>query len=57
MVGGVEWGGGAVDPTTGTYIVNASQVMQIYTLVARPEADKILQGKLNGPNNLVAGKG
>jgi quinoprotein glucose dehydrogenase len=56
-VGGVEWGGGAVDPTTGTYVVNASQVPQIITLVPRAEADKVLQGKLIGPNNLGALKG
>jgi quinoprotein glucose dehydrogenase len=56
-VGGVEWGGGAVDPSTGTYVVNSSQVPQIITLVQRAEADKILQGKLIGPNNLGALKG
>ena len=56
-VGGVEWGGGAVDPTNGTYVVNTSQVPQIYTLVPRAEADKILQGKLVGPNNLGALRG
>ena len=39
-VGGVEWGGGAVDPTTGTYVVNVRQVPQIYTLIPRDEADK-----------------
>jgi quinoprotein glucose dehydrogenase len=33
--GGVEWGGGAVDPTTGTYVVNSSEVAQIYKLVPR----------------------
>jgi len=57
MMGGAEWGGGAVDPTTGTYVINASQVPQIYTLVPRAEADRILQGKMVGANNLVASQG
>lgn len=35
--GGVEWGGGAVDPTTGTYVVNSSNVVQIYKLIRREE--------------------
>ncbi len=39
-MGGVEWGGGAVDPTTGTYVVNADQVPQVYTLIPRDEANK-----------------
>ncbi len=33
--GGVEWGGGAVDPATGTYVVNSSSVVQIYQLLER----------------------
>lgn len=36
-VGGVEWGGGAYDPKTGTYIVNSSRVVMTYKLV--PKAD------------------
>jgi quinoprotein glucose dehydrogenase len=43
--GGVEWGGGAVDPTTNTYIVNSSQVAQIYKLIPRADYDKINAGK------------
>ena len=39
-VGGVEWGGGALDPTTNTYVVNSDSVLQVYTLVPRAEADK-----------------
>ena len=35
--GGVEWGGGAVDPASGTYVVNSSSVAQIYTLVPRDQ--------------------
>ena len=34
-VGGVEWGGGAIDPTTNTYVVNSSSVVQIYQLIKR----------------------
>ncbi len=34
-VGGTEWGGGAVDPTTQTYVVNSSSVVQIYQLIKR----------------------
>ena len=35
--GGVEWGGGAVDPTTNTYVVNSSSVVQIYKLIKRAD--------------------
>jgi quinoprotein glucose dehydrogenase len=35
--GGVEWGGGAVDPRTATYVVNSSAVAQIYKLLPRDE--------------------
>ena len=35
--GGVEWGGGAVDPATDTYVVNSSRVVQIYQLIKRAE--------------------
>jgi quinoprotein glucose dehydrogenase len=33
--GGVEWGGGAVDPRSGVYVVNSSYVAQIYRLIER----------------------
>ncbi len=36
-VGGTEWGGGAVDPATGTYVVNSSSVVQIYQLIKRAD--------------------
>ena len=39
-VGGTEWGGGAVDPTTDTYVVNSSSVVQIYRLVKRADYAK-----------------
>lgn len=35
--GGMEWGGGAVDPTTQTFVVNSSNVIQIYKLIPRHE--------------------
>ncbi len=37
--GGVEWGGGAVDPTSDTYFVNSSNVVQIYQLLKREDYD------------------
>lgn len=39
--GGMEWGGGAVDPTSQTYVVNSSNVMQIYKLIPRHEFDAL----------------
>lgn len=39
-VGGVEWGGGAVDPTDRTYVVNSSVSVQITKLVPRAEYEK-----------------
>ena len=56
-VGGVEWGGGAVDPTTGTYVVNADQVPQIYTLIPRAEANKIYGDSLRGADGYSAQQG
>lgn len=48
-VGGTEWGGGAVDPTSQTYVVNSSSVVQIYQLVKRAEyAEKSKSGTLDG---------
>ena len=38
--GGVEWGGGAVDPETGVYVVNSSYVAQIYRLLTRADYDR-----------------
>jgi quinoprotein glucose dehydrogenase len=37
--GGVEWGGGAVDPTSDTYVVNSSSIVQIYQLLTRDAYD------------------
>lgn len=56
-VGGVEWGGGAVDPTTGTYVVNADQVPQVYTLIPRAQANKIYGDKLRDEDGYAAQQG
>jgi quinoprotein glucose dehydrogenase len=36
-VGGVEWGGGAVDPVSQTYVVNSNNVVQVFKLIPRVE--------------------
>ncbi len=47
--GGVEWGGGAVDPATGTYVVNSSSVVEIYRLLTRRDYDaKTMDGTPKG---------
>jgi quinoprotein glucose dehydrogenase len=42
--GGVEWGGGAVDPVHQLYIVNNSYTAQIYQLIPRKEYEKKTTG-------------
>lgn len=42
--GGMQWGGGTVDPETGIYYVNSSHVVQIYQLIERAEYDKLASG-------------
>jgi quinoprotein glucose dehydrogenase len=37
--GGVEWGAGAVDPNSDTYVVNSSNTVQIYQLLSRQNYD------------------
>jgi quinoprotein glucose dehydrogenase len=56
-VGGVEWGGGAVDPTTNTYVVNSDRVPQVYTLIPRSEAEKQYGDKLRGQGGYAAQAG
>ncbi len=56
-VGGVEWGGGAVDPTTATYVVNSDQVPQVYSLIPRAEADKLYGNALRGKGGYAAQQG
>jgi len=41
--GGVEWGGGALDPTSNTYVVNSSDVVQIYQLLKREDYDSAVR--------------
>lgn len=36
-IGGIEWGGGAVDPTSGIFVVNYSSAVQIYKLIPRAD--------------------
>lgn len=38
-IGGVEWGGGAVDPNSQIFVVNYSSAVQIYKLIPRAEYD------------------
>jgi quinoprotein glucose dehydrogenase len=42
--GGVEWGGGALDPTTNTYVVNSSSVAMIYRLLSRSDYEAAVKG-------------
>ena len=56
-LGGVEWGGGAVDPVTNTYVVNSNVVPQIYTLVPRADADKLYGKNERGPGGYSAQAG
>ncbi|MCB8837589.1 pyrroloquinoline quinone-dependent dehydrogenase [Aurantimonas sp. VKM B-3413] len=47
--GGSQWGGGAVDPNTGIYVVNSNSVVQIYTLIPRDEfQQKSQEGETSG---------
>ncbi len=48
--GGVEWGGGAVDPKTNTYVVNSSSVAFIYRLIPRKQYDE--ETKNGAPTDL-----
>jgi len=45
--GGVEWGGGAVDPTTRTFVVNTSVTVQVAKLVPRADYDRRKEFKKN----------
>jgi quinoprotein glucose dehydrogenase len=49
--GGIEWGGGAIDPTSNTYVVNSSEVAQIYTLLKRDDYNKVNAGENIGQKN------
>jgi quinoprotein glucose dehydrogenase len=43
-IGGTEWGGGAVDPRSQTFVVNSSSAVQTYQLMTRADFDKALSG-------------
>lgn len=45
-IGGVEWGGGAVDPNKQIFVVNNSSAVQIYQLLARADFNKMVSGGL-----------
>ena len=49
--GGVEWGGGAVDPRSNVYVVNSSAVAQIYRLV--PRARITTRSRKHDPDELL----
>ena len=42
--GGHQWGGGAVDPESGIFYINNSNVVQIYQLIERAEYDQLASG-------------
>ena len=44
-VGGTEWGGGAVDPSSGIYVVNSSSVVQIYRRSPAPTTTRRRPGR------------
>ena len=43
-IGGVEWGGGAVDPNKQIFVVNSTSVVQIYQLLTRADYAKAVSG-------------
>jgi len=43
-IGGVEWGGGAVDPDKQIFVVNNSSAVQIYQLLTRSDYTKAASG-------------
>lgn len=46
--GGMQWGGGAVDPRTGLYIINTSRVVETLRMIPRQEYDTLIQGREEG---------
>ena len=46
--GGIEWGGGAVDPNSRTYVVNNSSIVQIYQLFEREAYEQQTAGGNDG---------
>jgi quinoprotein glucose dehydrogenase len=44
-IGGIEWGGGAVDPNSGVYVVNYSSAVQLYKLIPRAQYNSVANSK------------
>ncbi|WP_265501479.1 pyrroloquinoline quinone-dependent dehydrogenase [Paracoccus beibuensis] len=42
--GGMQWGGGAVDPETGIFYINSSRIAQIFQLIEREEYANLTTG-------------
>ncbi|MFC0202573.1 pyrroloquinoline quinone-dependent dehydrogenase [Paracoccus rhizosphaerae] len=42
--GGMQWGGGAVDPETGIFYINSSRIAQIFELIEREEYAELTTG-------------
>jgi quinoprotein glucose dehydrogenase len=51
-IGGVEWGGGAVDPVNGIFVVNYSSAVQLYKLIPRADYDALAA---NNPDAIETG--
>lgn len=48
FIGGVAWGGGAVDPASQTFIVNSTHAVQIYKLLRRADYNNVSTGEAGG---------
>ena len=55
--GGVEWGGGALDPRTQTFVVNSSNVVQIHRLLRRADYNNLVSSGSEAPGGLFPMRG
>ncbi|WP_111414844.1 pyrroloquinoline quinone-dependent dehydrogenase [Billgrantia lactosivorans] len=46
--GGSQWGGGAVDPESGVFVINSNSVVQIYRLIPRDDYQQLEQSGETG---------
>lgn len=46
--GGIQWGGGSINPQTGLYIVNTSEVVETLKLIPRAEYEKFIVDRKEG---------
>lgn len=46
--GGMQWGGGAVDPENGLYIINTSEVVETLRMIPRAEYDALVADRKEG---------